>query len=326
MEPAIHVEPTLSWVAVQVPCVRCGDQLSYQVAAPAPAELTAFCPDCRTQTLDRPTLPAPYRFVREIGRGGMGAVYLCWHPDLELERAVKMVLPQGALSADCRARFLAEARVQARLSHPRIVQVHEFSEVEPAVFAIVMEYVPGPDAGRLLRERGTPGLPPAEAATLAAQALEALAHVHASGVVHCDIKDPNLLVAGSGAKLTDFGLARSFAASGPGHTPGQEIISGTLPYMAPEQARSQGLVDPRSDLYSLGATLYRLLTGAYPHDFPEGCDRLRVVREGAPAPVRVRNASVPEPLAAVVDRALARHPEARFASAGEMREALLATA
>lgn len=320
------VDPDVSTVArvVTVSCAKCGGEMEFEGAEPGRRDLTAICVDCRAEILDRPHLPPPYRLVRELGRGGMGAVYLAWHPALEIERAVKIVLPRDAFSAEARRRFLAEARLHARLSHPRIVQVHDLSEPEPAVFAIVMEYVAGRDAGRVLREDGRPGLDPAVAVDIALDALEALAFVHAQGIVHCDVKDPNLLLAEPGrqTKLSDFGLARCYRAAGAARPVGAEGTSGTIAYMSPEQARDVGEAVPASDLFSVGATLYRLLSGCFPHEFPEGCDRLRVVREAAPVPLCRRRPGLPGPLLAVVDRALEREAGARWASAEEMGAAL----
>jgi serine/threonine protein kinase len=236
--------PTVSFVVVPVPCAQCGDAVDCEVQEPVPAGLTAFCAGCRSELMDVPDLPPGYHLVHEIGRGGMGAVYLARHAALGLERAVKVVLPQGALAPEARERFLAEARLHARLNHPRIVQVHDLSEVRPGIFAIVMEYVPGADAAVLLRREGRPGLTPALAVQIADQALDALAYVHARGVVHCDVKDPNLLVAEGPApavKLSDFGLARTWAASGGTGRRRTEVTSGTIPYMSPEQAQSLAL-------------------------------------------------------------------------------------
>ena len=200
------------------------------------------------------------------------------------------------------------------------------SPSQPAVFAIVMEYVAGRDAGRVLREEGRPGVDPTLAVAVAVQALEALAFVHAQGIVHCDVKDSNLLVAEPSrqVKLSDFGLARCYAAAGPARAIADQGTSGTIAYMSPEQARSVGEVGASSDVFSLGVTLYRLLAGCYCHDFPEGCDRLHIVRHGTPVPLRQRRPDLPVALVAVVDRALERDPGARWASAEEMSRALQA--
>ncbi len=324
----MNVDSEVSTIAQIVPvsCVKCGWGMEFEVQGTPPGDLVAHCPDCRTEFLEKPTLPAPYHFVRELGRGWMGAVYLAWHPTLQLERAVKVVLPKDALSGDARSRFLTEARLHARLTHPRVVQVYDLSEIEPAVFAIVMEYVPGRDASKLLTAEGRPGLDPRVAVRIGQHALEALAYVHGQGIVHCDVKDPNLLVAEPGheAKLSDFGLARSYAAAGPAHAAGEQVTSGTIAYMAPEQARGAREVGPHADVYAVGATLYRLLAGCYAHTFTEGCNRLHVVRDTAPVPLRERAPDVPEALGAVVDRALQREPSARWESADAMRAALAA--
>src|SRR5947207_1403920 len=149
---------TLEFVEVDVACANCGDRVGCEVPASSPSNLVAFCDGCRVELLDAPSLPSGYDLVKELGRGGMGAVYLAQHRALRVARAVKVILPQGAVSESARTLFLQEARIHASLVHPRIVQVYDLSEVRPGVFAIVMEYVPGPNAGQLLAARDPGGL------------------------------------------------------------------------------------------------------------------------------------------------------------------------
>jgi serine/threonine protein kinase len=326
MTQPLSTAPTAEFALLDVPCAQCGDPVACEVAVPA-GPLTTYCEGCRSDLLEAPALPPGYDVVQELGRGGMGAVFLARHRALGLERAVKVILPEGALSEGARERFVQEARLHARLTHPRVVQVHDLAEPRPGVFAIVMEYLPGGDTSRLLK-KDPRGIEPALAVAIAEQALEAIDYVHGQGVLHCDVKDPNLLLAAPGdpwVKLGDFGLARAWAATGGASRRRSSITSGTLPYMSPEQAGCLE-VGPPSDLFSLGATLYHLLTGAYPHDFPEGCDRLQVAREGVAVPVASRRPSVPAALAAVVDRSLARDVSQRYGSAAEMRAAVRAAA
>jgi serine/threonine protein kinase len=320
----VSAASTADFVALEVPCGVCGGEVACEVATPVGSDLVVFCDDCRGDLLKTPELPSGYELVRELGRGGMGAVFLARHRTLGVDRALKLILPKGAVSEDARSRFLEEARVHARLVHPRIVQVHDLSEVRPGIFVIVMEYVAGHDASALLRQSAA-GLEPGLAVGIAVQALEALAYVHAQGIVHCDVKDPNLLLCeapGLAVKLSDFGLARSYGQAGAAGPRRSEPTCGTVPYMSPEQASSQAL-RPESDLYSLGATLYHLLTGAFPHEFPAGCDRLEVVRAAPWVPLRERRPELSVALAEVVGQALARAPEQRFRAADALRTALL---
>lgn len=312
---------------VEVSCGCCGGVLQCKVAQPEMKNPTFYCLNCREGICQSPYLPSSYEMIRELGRGGMGAVYLVRHKESGEERAVKMILPRGVLSEEMRALFLKEASIQARLDHPRVVKVHSLEEMRPGIFGIVMEYVPGSNASALLPSEAPPrGLSPALAVNLVSQALSGLAYVHAQGVVHCDIKDPNLLVASAGeeisTKLSDFGLARSYQSSGAAGPARVSTVSGTLPYIPPEQLRGEGQASPAQDLYAMGATLYRLLSGCYPHDFPEGRARLLVVMEDPIVPLSHRVPSLPKRLCQVVERALSREPEARFSSAEEMQAAL----
>ena len=257
-----------------------------------------------------------YFVERELGRGGMGVVYLA--RDLSLDRlvAIKLLPPDLAASSDLRARFLREARTAAQLSHPHIVPIHAVEEHEAVVF-FVMGYVDGETLGNRVRRGGPLGN--SEAMRLMQEVAWALAHAHSRGVVHRDVKPDNILVERDSGRalVTDFGIARAGAAT----TPAGGVAIGTPQYMSPEQARGEG-VDARSDLYSLGATFFFALTGRLAVDAPSPAAlMIRLTTEAAPSIAGVRSV-VPVPLARMVDRCLARKPDQRFSSAAELAEAL----
>ncbi|MFN2468851.1 MAG: serine/threonine-protein kinase [Gaiellaceae bacterium] len=199
-----------------------------------------------------------YRLDEVVGRGGMAVVYRGHDPELGRPVAVKMVAEHLAADPVLRERFLREARLAARLSHPNVVAVYDLGEEDGRPF-IVMEFVEGETlAGRLRRDRR---LEPAEALRLALQACDGLAHAHAAGCVHRDVKPANLLLRADGVlKVADFGIAHAAEA-----TALTEIgsILGTAAYLSPEQARG-GVPTPASDVYSLGVVVYELSRAGRP--------------------------------------------------------------
>jgi serine/threonine-protein kinase len=198
-------------------------------------------------------------------------------------------------------------------------------------FFFAMDFVPGEDANSLLRRSGP--LPIGRAVAIVAQALEGLAWAHQLGFVHRDVKPANLLLEGEPGwlatgvhvKILDFGLARTYQMSQLSGLSRMGQVGGTVPYMAPEQITHFRQSRPPVDQYGAGATLYHLLTGKYVHDFPADFQqRLLKILQDDPVPLRSRRPEVPEALAAVIHRALAREPENRFPDAAAFRSALLA--
>jgi serine/threonine-protein kinase len=310
--------------AVAVRC-RCGAVAPHEPARLAAEGVVYLCERCQRELAEHPVLPPGFQVVRELGRGNMGCVYLARHDELG-DRAIKQILPKAAMTAHARALFLREASVQARLDHPRIVRVFELVEPMPGGFSIVMEFVGGESADKLLA-RGP--LEPRTAVEIACQALEGLAHAHARGVVHRDIKEGNLLVhraadGGLAVKVADFGLAKNYQESGASGFTRDGDLGGTLPYMPKEQLIDFRYVQPPADIYALGATLYRLLTGAFPRDYREGDNWVLVTLERPIVPLRQRAPSIDARLAAAVEKALATEPAQRYRSADEMRAALIA--
>jgi len=261
-----------------------------------------------------------YAVERELGRGGMGVVFLA--RDLALDRlvAIKLLPPALAASADRRARFLREARTAARLSHPNIVSIHAVEESDGLVF-FVMGYVAGETLGERVRRQGR--LPAAEVTQVVREVAWALAYAHRQGVVHRDVKPENILLERDGgrAMVTDFGIAQ--VSGDAAETPAGQII-GTARAVSPEQAAGEP-VDGRSDLYSLGVTAYLAATGQWPFDGDSAAAVLAKHLTQTPPPVRSLRPDLPAPLAAAIERCLAKSPADRFASGEELAAALGST-
>jgi serine/threonine protein kinase len=260
-----------------------------------------------------------YEIVRPLGHGGMGTVYLARERALERFVAIKVLRPELAEVQEGRERFRREARVAAQLAHPGIVPLHTFGEVG-GVWYFVMGYVRGVTLAERLRVERR--LPSGEARRMLAELADALDCAHRSGVIHRDIKPANILIdAETGrAVLADFGIAKvkddgdSLTATG--------MIVGTPSFMSPEQASGARDVDARTDLYSLGAVGYAMLSGHEP--FAASSDDVAIVRRigSMPPELRVVAPDVPADLAAVVMRCLARDPAQRWPSARALHEAL----
>ncbi|HEU4565108.1 MAG TPA: serine/threonine-protein kinase [Gemmatimonadaceae bacterium] len=250
-----------------------------------------------------------YFVEREIGRGGMGVVYLAREVQLDRPVAIKLLPPALAVRPELRERFLREARTAAKLSHPHIVPIFQVDEVGGFVF-FVMAYVEGETLGARVRARGP--LPPHDVARIIREVAWALAYSHARGIVHRDIKPDNILLdrESGRALVTDFGIAHVAASSSLTEV-GQ--VMGTAHFMSPEQASAEPL-DGRSDLYSLGTVAYLALTGKLPFDAPTVQGVLAQHLTQPPPPIASARASVPARLARAVERCLEKDPALRFQS------------
>jgi serine/threonine protein kinase len=258
-----------------------------------------------------------YRLERPLGHGGMATVYLGRDSELERPVAVKMLAGNLAGEADFRARFLREARLAARLSHPNIVSVYDAGEDADGLPYIVMEYVEGETLADVLHERGQ--FPAEEAVGLALQACRGLEHAHAAGLVHRDVKPQNLLLRKDGTlKIADFGIAR--AAETTALTQVGTVL-GTAAYLSPEQALGEE-VTSAADVYSLGAVLYELLAGRPPYEFDSLTDLAAKQAAGAITPVSELAPDVAQRVEDAVMRALARNPAYRPSSADELAQEL----
>ena len=259
-------------------------------------------------------LAGRYSIDRELGRGGMGIVYLAREVHLDRPVAIKLLPPDRATDASLRERFLREARLAAKLQHPNIIPIHAVDEAGDFVF-YVMAFVDGESLAQRVRSRGP--LPATEGARVLRETAWTLASAHAQGVVHRDVKPDNILIEAATQRVlvADFGIAAAM-----GDNAG-EGISGTPEFMSPEQALGHEL-DARSDLYSLGATAFFALSGRLPFEGNTATEVLaKQVTEPA-APLASLGLPLPRKIAALVDRCLAKDPAHRPASATALAEQL----
>ncbi|MBW3671272.1 MAG: protein kinase, partial [Acidobacteria bacterium] len=289
-----------------------------------------FCPYCGTP--DAPVaiegdpvraaleakLQGEYRIVRLLGRGGMGAVYLAKDLILEREVAIKVV-STASDSQEIYDRFRREAKTAARLSHPNIVPLHTFGEVEGMPY-FVMGYVRGESLGSRLSRDGT--MTEEEGLRVIAEIADALDHAHRQGVVHRDIKPDNVLIDDESGRalLTDFGVAR---ALGRGETITRSgMVVGTPQYMSPEQAEGQVDIDGRSDIYSLGVMAYAILGGRLPFEGTTAADILRKHLTQEPPSLRSFNPRLSDSAVRTIERCLAKERSKRWQDAKSLRLAL----
>jgi serine/threonine protein kinase len=273
--------------------------------------------DALRASLER-ALAGQYRVVRLLGRGGMGAVFLAREESLERLVAIKVLPPGREDEGDSRERFRREARMAARLAHPNIVPLHGFGEVDGMMY-LAMGYVNGESlAARLKRDAK---LPADETRRILADVAEALDYAHRRGVIHRDVKPDNILIDDETGRalLADFGIAKG--SEGGDDMTRTGLIVGTPLYMSPEQARGEHL-DGRSDLYSLGAVGYALLSGRAPFEgsTPQDAIVKRLTQEAPP--LEASGSELPADLAAAVNRCLARERERRFPDARAFRQAI----
>jgi eukaryotic-like serine/threonine-protein kinase len=263
---------------------------------------------------------AGYRIERVLGSGGMGAVYLAANPNLPRYDALKVLSAQLSANPDFRARFVREADLAARLDHPNIVSIYDRGQTGEGQLWIAMQFVDGTDADKAVRA-GT--VSPARAVHIVGQAARALDYAHQHGVVHRDIKPANLLLSGpvgpdERVLLGDFGIARALGDAG---LTGTGSLLATLPYAAPE-VLAGGLADARADLYSLGCTLFRMLTGHEPFAAAAGMAALVAAHLYAlPPKVTDQRPGLTPRMDAVIATAMAKDPAQRFSSARELAAA-----
>jgi eukaryotic-like serine/threonine-protein kinase len=269
-----------------------------------------------------------YILGRSLGAGGMGEVYLAEHALLRRPCAVKLIRPERAGDSRSLQRFEREAQATATLTHPNAVQVFDYGRAEDGTFYYVMEYLPGLTLDELVGRHGP--LPPGRAVHFLRQICGPLREAHAVGLIHRDIKPGNVMVCERGgrhdvAKLLDFGLVLSQAPATEGEKLTREgALAGTPAYMSPEQAAGSEGLDGRSDIYSVGAVGYFLLTGRPPFAGRSGVQALAAHLYEQPQPVSGHRPDVPAELEAVVLRCLAKDPAERFGDAGGLEAALAA--
>ncbi|MBX3233078.1 MAG: serine/threonine protein kinase [Labilithrix sp.] len=268
-----------------------------------------------------------YRVERFVGSGGMAHVLAARHLTLGNEVAIKVLEPQLANDLEARERFARESRAMATLTSKHTVRVFDVGALPSGLPFMVMELLEGRDLNRELAERGP--LPFLEACEYIDQACEAVAEAHAQGIIHRDLKPHNLFLTQLKGKplirVLDFGIARTIKG---GAVPKLETITrlgdvvGTLHYMAPEQIRNSAAVEPRSDVWALGACLYKLITGFPPFPQQGEAPLMSAILTAPPKPIGEHRKDVPAVLASVIMRCLRKPVEERFPNANELRKAL----
>jgi len=271
-------------------------------------------------------LAGKYRLIRVIAKGGMGAIALCHHEELDQRVAIKVLLPEIIKDESSRVRFVREARAAAKLQSVHVARVTDVG-TDPVIGPyLVMEYLEGSDLSQLLELRGR--LPIHEVVDYVIEAIDAVAEAHSIGIVHRDLKPANLFLAERSdgtrtIKVLDFGISKLLGATAPSHvlTTTTSVV-GSPAYMAPEQLRESKGVDARADVWSLGVVLYELLTQALPFDATSIAQLFVEVLEREPVHVRQRRPELPEALAATVMRCLRKDPAARFTTVAHLARAL----
>ena len=312
---------------ITVECLNCGLLAEAEASRPD-AKLTYLCDNCRDALRKNPQPIPGYQMIRILGQGGMGSVMLARATKDGMPVAIKTLLPEVAVSDQSLKRFLREIEVAASLKHPNIVGYVEHGQHNSIVY-LVTEFVNGMDASKLVKHRGG-RLHFAEVIKIIEQTLAALDFAHSKGFVHRDIKEQNILVSGNYpnyiAKLTDFGLAKSFKQTGMSGVTMVGDVAGTIAYMPPEQVRDFKEVRPPSDIYATGMTAYSLMTGAHALDISPRAgiaETVKAIFEKPIIPITQRISEVPPQVAYIIEKAIAKEVEQRWRTAGEMREALL---
>src|SRR4051794_28666070 len=256
---------------------------------------------------------AGYRIESVVGRGGMGVVYRAVELGLDRVVALKVIAPELLEEPAVRERFLREARTAASIEHPNVIPVYAAGEREGIAY-LVMRFVDGDDLRTLVRRDGPLAPPPA--AAVIRRVAEALDAIHRAGYVHRDVKPANVLVDQDGhVYLSDFGLAKQMLTRGGATATGQWV--GTLDYVSPGQIRA-GPIDARADVYALGGVLVFMLTGSVPFDRESDEAKMWAqLSDPPPVPSAIRP-GLPRTLDAVVARAMAKTPDDRYPSAGDL--------
>ncbi len=280
--------------------------------------------------IGRDILEGQFQIVQKIGAGGMGTVYKALQPEMNRMVAVKILHPKLVDRKDMASRFRREARALSHLTHPNTVRVLLYGELDDGSLYIVMEYLDGKNLNQLVRQTG--GLPLERAVPILAQACGALEEAHAAGIIHRDLKPENVFVCKQGGiddfvKVLDFGLAKVTQRE---MRPGSIVLTqegmvfGTPEFMSPEQAQGKKLT-PASDIYSLAVILYEALAGKLPFEARGAMEFLQMQVSAPPIPLneRVPGRTFPPAVWAVMERALAKEPEARYQTAAAFGDALV---
>ncbi len=333
-------------------CAKCGQNVVGETGANRQGEyICAACRDNPFKLMDQLLNQAKsgnkdlkaiegYQYIKELGRGGMGAVYLARHEKTNRQVAIKVMLPKVAASPNATEKFLREIENTKALRHPNVVQVYD-SGCSQGTFFFTLEFCDSGSADKLMKLSGGK-LPIDIAAPIILQALDGLHYAHNAeipcvklkggkigrgrGLVHRDLKPQNIFLSGSGnaalAKIGDYGLAKAFDLAGlSGHTFTGEVF-GTPMFMSRQQVLKYKEAKPEIDVWAMAATFYNMLTGQVPRNFSSKTDVWQTVLQTDPVPIRNRKSDIPPRLAEVIDHALIDKPEIGFKTAAEFKQAL----
>jgi len=268
-------------------------------------------------------LLGPYRLMEKLGEGAMGQVFKCWSQKLEMTVAIKMIHSEHLTSKKAMDRFCREMETAGKLDHPNIVLLRDADRIENRLF-MVMDFIDGMDLARRVKQNGP--LPIGQATEYCRQAALGLQHAWERGIIHRDIKPGNLLItrdANPVVKISDFGLARFESDRNPkGRLTQQGAVLGTIDYIAPEQAENAQNADVRSDIYSLGCSLYYLLTGKPPFPGTTIVEKLGARMSSDPDDPRTYRPELPTGLVSVLSKMTARVPGDRFQTPQEVATAM----
>jgi serine/threonine protein kinase len=264
------------------------------------------------------SLSGRYQILGQLGSGGMAKVMRARDLNLQREVAIKILHEDLIRDVAFQARFLQEARAAANLIHPNIVTVYDFGQDDERYF-IVMEYVVGTDLKTLIRRRGR--LQIDEAVEFMIQMSAGVGYAHRAGLVHCDLKPHNVLVAADGrVKITDFGISRALASIQPGEK--SEVVWGSPQYFAPEQA-SGGAPSPATDVYALGVIFFEMLTGRLPFEGTDSASLAELHLSAAPPRPRTLNPDIPVALESIILKVLSKEPSSRYRTADQLGRVLM---
>ncbi len=323
----------------KIRCQRCGKDVSAEAGSARSGDY--LCSDCAKklasntaniwqelldkllQANNQVDIPN-YEIMRQLGRGGMGEVYLVKHKGDNRLAALKILLSKIAVHPDAREKFLREIKIISALKDSNIVEFIEYGAVG-SIFFFVMEYCERGNLVDLMTDLGRT-LSPDEMMPIMVQVLDGLSYAHSRGIVHRDLKPQNILLRKNGpnliAKISDFSLSKNFTQAGFSGMTITGNYAGSYPFMPREQVTNFKYVKPVSDIWSIAATFYFVLTGELPREMRKGQDPMEAILSGNIMPIRNRNSHITKGVANVIDRALSNNPNDRYQDAGDMKKAL----
>jgi tetratricopeptide (TPR) repeat protein/tRNA A-37 threonylcarbamoyl transferase component Bud32 len=294
-------------------CKKCGTQIRESEEKPLPTQ-TIEAP--REELTTGSTFARRYQIIEELGKGGMGKVYKAHDTEIKEKIALKLIKPEISADKKTIERFQNELKFARKIGHRNVCRMYDLNKEEGSYY-ITMEYVSGEDLRSFIRRVGQ--LPSGKAISIAKQVAEGLAEAHRLGVIHRDLKPSNIMIDKDGnARIMDFGIARSVEAKG---ITGAGVMIGTPEYMPPEQAEAKE-VDQRSDIYSLGVILYKMVTGRVPFEGDTALSIAMKHKGVEPKDPREFNSQIPEDLSRVILRCLEKEKDKRIQSASEVRSEL----